>query len=174
MDSFIASEFAKQMSTFYLPRYEELPGMGLYMEQIIIYLDDILTPLFGEKGEAFATPSMISNYIKYGVISRPVKKKYSREHMAYLIFIFTVKQSLSISDIRRLLEVQKATYPLDISYNYFCTELENILKTIFEESGPMKSTATKETEETKITRMAVATVAHKVYLNKYMEYIKSK
>jgi len=157
-----------------LPRYDELPGMGLYMEQVITYLDDILMPLFGEKDEVFATSSMISNYIKYGVVSRPIKKKYSREHMAHLIFIFTVKQTLSISDIRQLLEVQKAAYPLNVAYNYFCTELENILKTVFEESGPMKSTATKETEETKIARIAVAAVANKVYLNKYMEYIKSK
>ena len=172
MDSFIESDFTKQVSSLHLPRYNELPGMGLYMEQVITYLDEVLAPLFSENGEVFATSSMISNYIKNGVLSRPVKKKYQKEHMAYLMFIFSAKQALSIPDIRMLFKVQESTYPLDTAYNYFCTELENILKTVFTGGGPVKSTATKGTQETRIVRIAVAAIAHKVYLSKYLEYIK--
>jgi len=57
---------------FKLPRYHELPTVGLYLEQTITYINDCLAPL----GDITVTSSMISNYVKKGYIERPIKKQY--------------------------------------------------------------------------------------------------
>ena len=79
----IKQQLADSVRTFRLPRYTEIPNVGLYLEQATKYVCEYLAPL----GEFSLTPSMISNYVKKGLIDNPVKKQYNREQIAYLIFI---------------------------------------------------------------------------------------
>ncbi len=115
--------FAKKITGFRLPRYKELPDMGLYLEQVTKYINGIIMPL----GCNELTPSMVSNYVKKGVISAPVKKQYYAEQIAYLLFISVGKSVLSMEDIARLFEHQKKIYDTETAYNYFCSEFENML-----------------------------------------------
>lgn len=82
-----------------LPDWESLPELDLYMDQVILLLNRYLSP--GE--EKYVTASIINNYVRMKVIPPPVKKRYARMHLAYLLMICTLKQSLSISCIQRLL-----------------------------------------------------------------------
>ena len=64
-----------------LPQWELLPDIGLYMDQVITLMDRTFSPAL-PKGEM--TKSMVNNYVKVGLIPRPVGKKYDREHLAML------------------------------------------------------------------------------------------
>ena len=120
-------EIVTSIQNFKLPAYEELPDTGLYLEQVAIYISEYLAPL----EDIVITSSMISNYVKKGLISNPVRKQYSREQIAYLIFIAIVKSVMSLDDIYLLIQLQKKTYTPQIAYNYLCSEFENVLHYVF-------------------------------------------
>lgn len=169
MDSFVQSDKAQEMREYTLPRFHELPQIEIYLDQLITVLQQILSPLFGADTQLCITSSMINNYAKQGVISRPVKKKYTRDHIAYLVFIAASKQVLSIDGIRRLIQIQLDSYPLATAYDYFCTELENALHAVFSEEEPPADSASTQTQQTKLMRADVSAIAHKIYLSKYLE-----
>ena len=81
---------------FSLPRYRELPSVGLYLDQTVQLVNSCFRGFPGVE----LTPSMVSNYVKKGVISHPVKKKYSREQLASLIYIVLSKNVLSLGKHR--------------------------------------------------------------------------
>lgn len=94
----------KYLAKYRLPAWEEIPDIGLYMEQVVIVLKQYLDYLPPElKDEQFITASTINNYVRTKVMPMPVKKKYYRSHLAYLIMICSLKQGLSISLIQRLI-----------------------------------------------------------------------
>ena len=74
-----------------LPQWELLPDIGLYMDQVITLMDRTFSPAL-PKGEM--TKSMVNNYVKVGMIPRPVGKKYDREHLAMLLMICVFKQDV--------------------------------------------------------------------------------
>lgn len=112
---------------FRLPRYGEIPDVGLYLEQVTRYLAACFSPL----AESPLTPSMISNYVKRGLIANPVRKQYDRDRIAALIFISLAKTVLSLDDIRLLLRLQRDTYTRQAAYDYFCEALEGALRDVF-------------------------------------------
>ena len=130
------------------------------------YISEYLNPL----GEFALTGSMISNYVKKGIITNPVKKQYSREQIAYLIFIAIAKSVVSIEDIRLMIEIQKKTYPPEVAYNYIEAELTNILQFVFGIKDSLDVIGSNNHEAKNMLRTAIITVAHKVYLDKYFEY----
>ncbi len=108
----------KYLKNFSLPAWEEIPELGLYMDQTITLLKQYLDYLPPElKEEQFITAATINNYVRTGVLPRPVNKKYYRTHLAYLIMILTLKHSLSIALIQKLV-------PMGISE----TEVERIYR----------------------------------------------
>lgn len=97
------AEWVESLAQFDLPDWESLPQLDLYMDQVIILLNRYLSPMARDEEEKSITASIINNYVRMKVMPPPVKKKYSRIHIAYLIIICTLKQSLSISRIQRML-----------------------------------------------------------------------
>ena len=152
----------KSIENFRLPRYDEIPDVGLYLEQTTKYISDLLKPL----EDISITRSMISNYIKQGLVSSPVKKQYNRDQIAYLIYIAIAKTVLSLEHILLLIEMQQETYDNPIAYNYFCVEFENVLFFVFGFKESMEQIG-KESSDLKIMlRNMIITVAHKIYLDK--------
>ena len=82
MEQTITDAIKAPIKNFRLPRYEEIPDVGLYLEQTAYCLTECLKPL-----DIAVTGSMISNYVKRGLVKNPVKKLYDRERIAYLLFI---------------------------------------------------------------------------------------
>mgnify|MGYP001514059012 FL=1 len=100
------AEWEAGMDAFRLPDWESLPQLELYMDQVIILLNQYLGPLYRSGEEKAVTASIINNYVRLRVLPAPRKKKYGRIHIACLVMICILKQSLSISSIQRLLPVE--------------------------------------------------------------------
>ena len=77
------NRISRSIQDFRMPRYSEIPNVGLYLEQTTKYICEQLAPL----QENAITGSMISNYVKKGLIANPTRKQYSREQIAYLMYI---------------------------------------------------------------------------------------
>jgi len=75
---------------------------------------------------------MISNYVKKGLIGNPVKKQYSRDQIAYLIFIAICKSVLSLDALSTFLKIQQDTYTVQRAYDYFVREFESLLLFTFD------------------------------------------
>ena len=87
-----------------LPTWEQIPTLGLYMDQVLTLLSGYLPFLpKKEKEEQIITTSAINNYVRMKLMPAPEKKKYSRIHIAYLIMICALKQSLTMSEIQKIL-----------------------------------------------------------------------
>lgn len=87
-----------------LPEFDSLPGIGLYMDQVILLLNEYLSYLVYEGGEEkLVTPAMVNNYVKMRLLPPPQRKKYGRTQLAYLIMISILKQTLSIKQVKKLL-----------------------------------------------------------------------
>ena len=80
----------------------EIPDIDLYMDQVTTFMDNHLRSSIRDDGDKILTKTMINNYAKNHLIPSPVKKKYSKDHMLLLIFIYYFKSILSIDDIQRL------------------------------------------------------------------------
>ena len=148
------------MEEFRLPRYNEIPNVGLYLDQVTKYIDDYLSPIAQP-----LTSSMISNYVKKKIIDNPIKKQYYREQIIYLFFIAMAKSVLSLEDIKLMIHMQKMTYSGEEAYNYFVHELENTLKIVFSGSNDFKDVGEQKSSEKTMLRNTVIAISHKVYLD---------
>ena len=150
-----------RIELFRMPRYQEIPNIGLYLEQTIKYINEVLLPL----GCIEVTSSMVSNYVKKGYIDRPIKKQYNAEQIARLFFLVVAKQVLSMENIVMLFDIQKASYTSQQAYDRFCMELETVLQWMFEQSQGEIELPEPETPENKILRSVVIAVSQIIYLN---------
>ena len=107
---------------------ESIPNIDLYMDQVTSFFDGQLEMSKRHEDDKLLTKTMINNYTKNDLLPPPVRKKYSKEHMLSLIFIFYLKNILSISDIHTILE------PLTEKYfgNKDGFNMEDIYKEIFD------------------------------------------
>ncbi len=117
------AEWAESVERFQPPQWDELPGLELYMDQVIILLKQYLGPLLRDE-EKGITASIINNYVRMKIMPPPVKKKYSRVHIAYLLMICTLKQSLSISCIRRMLPEEHSEEAVRALYQDFTRQYQ--------------------------------------------------
>lgn len=113
-----------------LPYWEELPEIDLYMDQVIVLMDKYLTFHKSDENSTIITHSMINNYVKLGIMPAPVKKKYSREHIAYLIIICSLKQALPISDIKDLIEMRVQKTSIAETLNFFSDLYDSVFNTV--------------------------------------------
>ena len=106
---------------------EELPNIDLYMDQVTTFIDTQLSVSKRHPEDKVLTKTMINNYAKNNLLPPPVKKKYSKEHLLALIFIYYFKNILSIGDIQAILN--------PITDHYFASgaglNLEDIYSEVF-------------------------------------------
>lgn len=160
-------QITQSLADFRLPRYQEIPDVGLYLEQATKYICRYLAPM----QDNALTASMISNYVKKGLISNPVKKQYSRDQVAYLFFIAVAKNILSLDALSCFLRLQQRTYPLEKAYNYFCLTLENLLLFQFELKETIDLSDEDSSDEKRLLYSCIAAVVQKVYLEKCLDAI---
>ena len=158
---------ARSVQNFRLPRYDELPTVGLYLDQVAKYISEHLSPL----EDCSLTPSMISNYVKKHLIDSPVKKQYSRDQLAYLFFIALAKSVLSLDALKGFIGLQKQTYPLPRAYDYLCGEFENLLLYTFEVKDVMDNVGHDNTDEKRLLYSCIVAITQKIYLEKCLEAI---
>lgn len=80
----------------------DVPNIDLYMDQVTTFMDEHLSEVKRYADDKILTKTMINNYTKNDLLPPPVKKKYSKDHIYMLAFIYYFKNILSISDIQKL------------------------------------------------------------------------
>ena len=83
---------------------DDIPNIDLYMDQVLTFLDQELGTVREATEDKAMTKTMINNYTKNQILPSPEKKKYSRDHMLNLIFIYYLKNFLSMKDIKSILD----------------------------------------------------------------------
>lgn len=84
-------------------RPKDIPNIDLYMDQVTTFMEEQLKRTKRYEDDKILTKTMINNYAKNNLLPPPVKKKYSKEHVLVMIFIYYFKSFLSIKDIEKLL-----------------------------------------------------------------------
>lgn len=103
----------------------DIPNIELYMDQVTTFMDAQLKATKRYNDDKILTKTMINNYAKNNLLPPPVRKKYTKEHILVLIFIYYFKNLLSIKDIETLLK--------PITEKYFHTNESFDLTSIYEE-----------------------------------------
>ncbi len=112
----------KYLLNYRLPAWEEIHDIGLYMDQVVTLLKQYLDYLPPElKEEQVITPAAINNYVRKKIMPEPVKKKYYRTHIAYLIMICTLKQCMSISTLQTMIPMGLSAAELERTYTAFAS-----------------------------------------------------
>lgn len=93
-----------ELNNFSFKRYEELPDIELYMDQVVTFLEKQIKIFQNTSLDKQITSSMINNYVKGEVVSAPISKKYNREHLAAIEEVITLKQVLSIAEVKQILD----------------------------------------------------------------------
>ncbi len=163
MQTKMNEQLAASIREFRMPRYEQIPDVGLYLDQTVHLVNEYLSPL----QENALTASMVSNYVKKGLLDNPQRKRYSREQISYLVFIALAKNVLSLEDLKRFIGVQQRSYTAQRAYDYLCEELENILGYVFGLKDTVDNVGVDSTEEKMMLRTTIIAAAHKIYLDKY-------
>ena len=113
---------------------EDIPSIELYMDQITTFMDEHLASSKRFEEDKILTKTMINNYTKNALLPPSNKKKYSKEHMILLIFIYYFKNFLTISDIKSILnpitdsffENKNGLNLDDLYHEIFDIQLENM------------------------------------------------
>ena len=162
-------KIAEPARIFRLPLYEDIPDVGLYLEQTVKYINSYFDSFDGMN----LTASMVSNYVKKGLVANAVKKQYYREQIAYLFFIAVAKNVLSMENLALFIELQKESYSVKKAYDYFCAELENVMEYVFGIKTELESVGTDDTEEKLMLRNTIITAAYKLYLECCFDMIRA-
>ncbi len=119
---------------------DEMPNIDLYMDQLTTFMDERLKKTTRHpESDKILTKTMINNYAKNDLLPPPIRKKYSKDHLILLIFIYYLKNILSINDIQTLLEPLKARFHVsddelnlsriyETSYELQIEELEPVIE----------------------------------------------
>ena len=105
-------------SIFSYPKWEDIPNIDLYLDQVLLYVNQVCAPISPDKDKGL-TASMVNNYVKHGYLTKPDKKKYQRKQIARLIAITTLKSVFSIQEIAQTLNSLQTQVSSDQLYDAF-------------------------------------------------------
>ncbi len=159
----------------------EIPNINLYMEQVLTFLNDELDEFKRDQKDKIYTKSMINNYVKSQVLTKPDNKKYTPNHVIELLLIFYMKQILSLDDIKILFEYSLANNNLKEIYssylNYTNNEYLNISSEINNYIDILEQDEDLKNDETKmlilITILTSKAASYKMFSEKLIDSIKN-
>ena len=128
---------------------KEIPNIDLYMDQVTTFMEEHLHTSKRYPDDKILTKTMINNYAKNHLIPAPEKKKYSKEHMLLLIYIYYYKGLLSINDIQSLLE--------PLTERYFHTKEPLNMQSIYEEVFSLEKSQVEKMKADVIESYKIAT-----------------
>ena len=118
-------------SNFRIPRWEELPDVDLYLDQVISLIDSSIGRYVNEDGKKMITRTMVNNYVKQKIINPPIKKKYDKLTVASLFVIAILKPVFSMNEISKLITLAMEANRSEVSYNQFCIVTEEAVEKVF-------------------------------------------
>lgn len=152
------------MTNFKMPTWDDIPDIGLYLNQTVSTLEEYLSPFICDTDEKVITNTMINNYVKHNIIPAPFNKKYNREHIAMLFVVCILKQVYTISDTKLLINLAFKNNSIGTAYTKFCLAFENAISTVF--SMKNFKIPANLTKEQYVLRNVVYSYATKLYVQK--------
>ena len=113
------TQWEKHLKEQKIPTWDELPSLDLYMDQVLVLLNKYADIMRLTNSENVITAPMINNYVKHKTVPAPIKKRYSKIHLAYLIMVCTLKQALSIATIEKIIPSGLSETEVKHIYNSF-------------------------------------------------------
>ncbi|QSX08228.1 DUF1836 domain-containing protein [Alkalibacter rhizosphaerae] len=151
-------DYSMIMSEVKLTLWDDLPDFAIYSDQMLKIVTDEIS--FMQNGdEKLLTKSMVNNYVKWGMMPKPVKKKYERQHIAYVIVITILKQVLPISKIKDGIQLQIALQGNEkTAYDSFCEAFEESMRTVFLPILDQSSPYTLAEREISAEKLAISSI----------------
>lgn len=158
------------MNEFKFPKWDELPSIDLYMDQVITYLTEQLSCLYFYD-EKFITNSMVNHYVKTSIVKPPVKKHYTKQHIAYFIVVTILKKCYSMSEISQLIQIHTSmeNSTVEQAYDLFISCFENSLNQVFELDESNTSFHSKNSQQ-ELMNHVIQCIINKIY----SEYVLQK
>ena len=125
MDEKLLKELIEYLRNLHHVHGNALPSFELYMDQVTGFMDEHRSSMRRHKEDKALTKTMINTYAKNKILPPPVRKRYNKNHMLILLFIYYYKSMLSLSDIETILR--------PLNENYFYSTKSPQLKDIYEE-----------------------------------------
>lgn len=140
------------------PHWDELPNLDLYMDQVVEYVNTVLTPL----ELPAVTSTMINNYVKKKMILAPIKKRYQTLQIADILIISLLKPIFSLDQIRAAIDqITAYDYPKN-AFNAFVDILSGYFK------NPTDVTSDDASDEAKLMHSAASVLFHKLEAEKIL------
>lgn len=129
------ARLAERMSRVHISRIGEMPRIDLYLDQLLTLVSQELE-FMRLPDETLVTGSMVNNYVKQGVVPAPRKKRYTRRHVAALVFVCAFKRVFTIAQVRQLMgRVYASGLDLEGLYDESCALFERSLAACFSPAG---------------------------------------
>lgn len=122
----IFDEMLAYLDTISYVKPDKIPYIDIYMDQVTGFMEEHLRKVKRHEDDKILTKTMINNYTKARILPPPEKKKYSREHMFMLLFIYYYKGILSLDDLKVILEDVKNEH-----FKHRDLSVEDIYKEVF-------------------------------------------
>ena len=163
MSASVFDERCAQLENLILPRYDSLPSFGIYVDQLVSFVNDTVSFSY-MPDEKPLTASMVNNYVKQGLLPKPNKKKYSQYHIAALIAICILKKIFSIHEIAQLIQIQMDAYQMGQAYDSFIDSLERCLAQVFFDKPSKRTGTASSNSDALLVERAVLTFSNKLYV----------
>ena len=127
-------ETMQDSTRLHLPRWDELPDISLYMDQVLSLINPHFQDTYGDS--YLLTSTMVNNYVKLGVIPPPVKRRYGKESISRLFVIVTLKSIFNVQEIAELISAiddDSLGYEISESYDLYCSTLEAAIASTYED-----------------------------------------
>ncbi len=151
----------EEIKSYKAPRWDSLPDIDLYMDQVLIILDKQLSVFKRSKDEKIITAAMINNYVKQKITFPPVNKKYTRYHLAYLYTVCVLKNIMGLSDICVGIGSMLSGRHTAEAFDMFCEELDKAMASAF--FGETETKRVPQSEEERILCAVTNAVANVLY-----------
>ena len=148
-------ELCARMASLHIMRIEEMPRIELYLDQVLSIVGDELS-FMALPGEELLTGSMVNNYVKQRLVPAPVRRRYTRRHVATLIYVCAFKRVFSISEVKSLYEGCVAQ-GVDVAGTY--DELAGVLERTVGERFASEGSGCREAPTVRLRDAAGAEVA---------------
>ncbi len=159
-----------QILNYHLPRWNELPELDLYMDQVISIIDKYLAPFApASPDERLITPTMINNYVKQHMVAAPSGKKYDRSKVAFFMIIALLKRVMSMSELASLKKFVIDPYTYQEAYDLFCSELETAIRAVFSGAKMPSEDALSDSDEYNALRAIAVAFATKFYVQTILQ-----
>lgn len=154
------------IENFHIPRWNELPNIDLYLDQVVNLINSTLSPYIflnndrKDENIQVLTKTMINNYVKNNLIEAPEKKLYSKIQLAKLFVICILKQVYSMQDISTLISLALEKNSAEDKYNIFCDLFEKCLSCTFKQEDFIDTNA----DNSSLLKYVLLSCSYKIYV----------